>query len=263
MKTQVLLIDGQHDFCSPDGALYVEGADKDMERFATMIERIGDKVHSINATLDSHRPIDVAHPIMWENTQGEHPNPFTIISKEDVQNGIWKSTVPHYQKRLANYVEQLEINGRYPLCIWPYHCIIGEKGHQLYEPVAKAFRDWQLKKFKIVNYVTKGSNPFTEHYSAVQADVIDPTDPSTHLNTTLLKMLNDSMVIVAGEALSHCVLNTIKDVIDNFSPAQASNIILLEDCMSSVTGFEKEGQAFLDEMKGLGVQIKNSTDILK
>ncbi len=260
---QVLLIDGQHDFCSSEGSLFVPGAEEDMENFVKMIERIGSKISNISATMDSHRPIDVAHPVMWVNSQSENPAPFTIITKEDVADGVWRAANPVYQARLTEYVNQLATNGKFPLCIWPYHCIIGEKGHQLYEPVAQVLREWQLKKFKLVNYVTKGSNPFTEHYSAVQADVPDPKDPTTHLNTELLKMLENSTVLIAGEALSHCVKNSVIDILEEFGAEQFKNFILLEDCMSSVPGFEKDGEDFLNEMRAKGVQVMKSTDILK
>jgi nicotinamidase-related amidase len=129
MNTHLLIIDPQNDFCDPQGALFVPGADQDAARLADLINRLGNKIDDIHTTLDSHRVIDVAHPIFWINSKGEHPQPFTIISKDDVVNGVWTTTNPAWRQRAIDYVTTLETNARYPLCIWPPHCLIGTWGH--------------------------------------------------------------------------------------------------------------------------------------
>jgi len=69
----------------------------------------------------------------------------------------------------------------------------------------------------MVDYVTKGSNFWTEHYSAVQADVPDTEDPGTMLNTNLIELLEETDVLaLSGQALSHCVANTVIDIANNF-----------------------------------------------
>jgi len=173
-RIELLIIDPQNDFCDPKGSLYVEGANKDMERLAKFIDRVGEKLYDIHVTLDSHRLVDVAHPIFWADSQGNPPEPFTIITFDDVQKGKWKSRNPGYQVRSTDYVRKLEENGRYPLCIWPPHCLIGSWGHNVYPVLFEALLKWEEKNFANIDFVTKGSNPFTEHYSAVQADVPDP-----------------------------------------------------------------------------------------
>ena len=58
----------------------------------------------------------------------------------------------------------------------------------------------------------------------------------------LQKLLFYDKIIIAGEAKSHCVLETIKQIIDFFNPQdrkKLSNIYLLEDCMSCIPGFEE------------------------
>ena len=35
---QLLVVDGQFDFCDPAGALYVPGADEDMKRLSKMMQ---------------------------------------------------------------------------------------------------------------------------------------------------------------------------------------------------------------------------------
>jgi len=40
-RIDLLIIDPQVDFCDPSGALYVPGAEKDMERLSEMVKRFG------------------------------------------------------------------------------------------------------------------------------------------------------------------------------------------------------------------------------
>ena len=108
-KIQLLVIDPQEDFCNPNtGALYVPGADEDMKRLAAMVDRIGDKISQIHLTLDCHYEVDVAHPPFWINSNGENPAPFTIISSDDVRNGVWKPFMPSLNDRMTKYVETLD-----------------------------------------------------------------------------------------------------------------------------------------------------------
>jgi nicotinamidase-related amidase len=67
--------------------------------------------------------------------------------------------------------------------------------------------------------------------------------------------------LLAGEALSHCLANTVMDIADNFSDqSYVSKFVLLRDCTSSVTGFEKQGDDFINKMVARGMRVINSTD---
>src|SRR5690242_6105949 len=126
MKTALLVIDPQVDFCDPErGALYVPRAEEDMARLANMIKQMGGQLDAIHVTLDSHHTVHIAHPIFWQDAEGKHPNPFTPISAAEVENGRWTTTVPEYRERALDYVRALERTARYTLFIWPYHCLIG------------------------------------------------------------------------------------------------------------------------------------------
>jgi len=128
-RIELLVIDPQVDFCDPRGALYVPGAEKDMGRLAVMIRRLKSKIDDIHVTLDSHHTIHIAHPIFWKDSRGNHPPVFTNISRADVENGVWTTTVPGLYRRALEYVRKLEQNGRYELTIWNPHCLIGSPGH--------------------------------------------------------------------------------------------------------------------------------------
>lgn len=264
MKADLLIIDPQIDFCDPKGNLYVKGAEQDMQRVAQMITRIGSKLNDIHVTMDTHHFVDIAHPIFWKNSAGQHPNPFTIISVDDVRNGIWVTTMPSLHKRAFDYVKILAKNNRYPLCIWPPHCLIGSNGHCVFPVLFDVLLEWE-KQFAMVDYVTKGSNPYTEHYSVFQADVPDAQDPSTQINTALVKTLMDvDIIVVAGEAGSHCLANSLRDLVNAFGDdSYVSKITLLTDGTSPVTGFEQLQDDFISEMTAKGMKLSTTIEFLK
>lgn len=259
-KTHLITIDPQVDFCDPKGALFVTGADKDMERLAAFINANQQRISEIHCTLDSHQVIHIAHPIFWANSKCENPTPFTVITVEDVTNGSWRPFHPGLQQYAQNYVETLKKNGRYALCIWPPHCLIGTRGHSISPLVSDALIAWETKTISRVNFITKGSNFLTEHYSGVMADVPDDGDPTTKLNTDLIKVLKEAdEILITGEALSHCVANTIRDIAAKFGDDNIKKFVLLEDTSSNVPGFEKMGTDFVKEMVGRGMRLAKTT----
>jgi nicotinamidase-related amidase len=91
--------------------------------------------------------------------------------------------------------------------------------------------------------------------------VPDDGDSSTKLNTALIDALNDAdEILITGEALSHCVANTIRDIAAQFGVDQIQKFTLLEDTSSNVTSFEKMGQDFVKEMVKKGMKITNTRD---
>lgn len=257
----LLVIDPQNDFCDKSGSLYVDGADGDMDRLAAMIDRIRGRLSAIHVTLDSHRKVDISHPIWFKDGRGKHPAPLTVISADDLRKGTWTTTQPSAYKRTLSYLEALERGGRYPHVVWPYHCLIGDEGHNVWPRLAEAIHAWE-DRFAMADFVTKGSNPWTEHFSAVQAEVPDPGDPTTQVNTELIVTLEEAdVILLAGEALSHCLANTVRDVADKFAdPTYVRKLVLLTDASSSVPGFEPYGDDFLKSLKSKGMQTATTTD---
>jgi len=270
MNVQLLIIDPQNDFMDlPNAALPVPGAVQDMKRVAELIDRVGDKLTDIHVTLDSHRRIDIAHPAWWVDENGNSPAPFTIISIDDVENGIWTPRNRTFRKRSLEYVKQLRDGKKYSLCIWEPHCEIGTPGQNVQEDVNEALQRWSEKEFAMVDYVTKGSNPWTEHYGALMAEVPDPADPGTALNTDFLQILSRAdIVVVAGEALSHCVKETVQQIADNFDDEQVKKFQILTDCSSPVPAvpggpnFPQIAQDWLKEMEKRGMKLTTSTKFL-
>jgi len=263
MNVQLLIIDPEHDFCNPNGSLFVPGSPDDIDRLALMVKRLKNKVSDIHVTLDSHHPVDIAHAIWFVDADGNHPAPFTCISASDLRDRVWMTTKPGAHKRTLAYLEALETSGRYPHVIWPNHCIIGTEGATVVPKLHEALSEW-TDRFGWVNYVTKGSNPWTEHFSAVKAEVPDPTDISTQINTSFIETLEKAdVVLLAGEAGSHCLANTGYDIADNFAdPKFIEKLVLLTDATSPVPTFEKMQDDFIDKLGKRGMKFSTTVDFL-
>lgn len=263
-KVHLLIVDPQRDFCNPDGALSVPGANVDMQCVANLIDCIGDKLADIHVTLDQHHLLDVAHPVMWKGSDGKSPDPFTIITAADIENGVWSCVIPHLTRRMIAYTKALEAGKRYPLCIWPPHCLIGSEGAALVGLIEASLNRWAANNHATIDFVSKGSNIGTEHYSGVKAEVPDPEDPTTQLNTRLIQTLEEAdEILVAGEAGSHCLANTVRDIADGFSNDEyVKKITLLTDGTSPVPGFEHLQDEFITEMKKRGMKTSTTVDVL-
>ena len=162
---------------------------------------------------------------------------------------------------MLQYVKALEDKGKYPLCIWPPHCLIGSIGHTVYSCLFDALKAWE-SDFAMVDYVTKGSNIFTEHYSALAAEVIEPDDVTTQLNTRLVSTIMEAdLLLIGGEAGSHCLRNTVIDIADAFGDdAYVKKMVLLTDTTSPVTGFEQQYDDFVKAMTVRGMQLSTTKD---
>lgn len=273
LNVHLVIIDPQNSFCDvvtdKDGngaTLPVTGADADMKRIAKMIGRIGHKLEDIHVTMDSHRLLDIAHPAFWMNQNGAPPSPFTFITDKDIEAGIWMPRNPQFRSRVLAYTKALEATGKYTLCIWPAHCLIGTWGHNIHADVNAALQEWSRREFAMVDYVTKGSNVWTEHYGALMAEVPDPSDPGTALNTNFLDMLAQAdIVAVCGEASSHCVKNTVIQIAENIGAQHVTKFHLLTDAMSPVgavpgADFPAIAKAWMQEMKSKYGMTLTTTD---
>ena len=256
-------IDCQIDFMDlPGSALPVPGADQDMKRAAALATRLIPVLSDIVLTMDSHNVIDIGHSAWWVDNKGNHPSPFTIITSADLDAGKWRPRFPTLLQWAKDYTASLEAQGKYPVIIWPYHCIIGSAGHAFHPDIFELQKEWSIRRGGVPTVQVKGTNPNSEHYSAIKTEVIVANDPSTHFNSTLVHEVlgKADEVLVCGEALSHCVMSTLEDVFDALPVSELHKFILLEDCMSSVTGFEQQGLDFLARARARGVNVIKSTE---
>ncbi|KAL3942580.1 MAG: hypothetical protein SGBAC_003250 [Bacillariaceae sp.] len=287
--TTLLLVDVQKDF-HPGGSLAIPTADDDAGRIAQLIETHSSSITRIVATMDSHLKLHIAHPGFWLAQDGKtQPTPFTLISSEDIVNGKWKprsnlnldlgedqmdgsvfgglDNVVDEKGRIdllkysIEYTKRLEEKGKFKLCIWPEHCLVGKEGHCIVDPIMKAIDEWSMSTGGSVEYVLKGQNLITESYSALEAEV--PVTKGTSFNESLQKRLEESdHLLVCGQAMSHCVNYTLRSIVTRWPKEKYGNITLLSDCASSVPGFEEAGETFQKDMRAIGVNVKKAAEAL-
>lgn len=251
MTTALFIIDPQNDFCSSYGSLCVPGASEDMERLGTLIKDKYSEIDQIFISLDTHQIMDIAHPGFWRTKDGTNPIPFSTISRAQVLSAEYLPVQMQHYERACRYLQALELSGKYHM-IWPVHCVLGDWGHNLYSNIASATKFWTQKHQKSIIYIQKGFNQFTEHFSAIRAEVSNG-DPSTQTNTDLLYTLYGyDKILVAGEASSHCVKSTIEDLV-KFKDEMQEKIVLIKNCMSAVSGFKEVADNFMSKFNTLAV----------
>jgi nicotinamidase/pyrazinamidase len=266
-KTLLLLVDPQVDFIHQDGALSVPGAVEDTKRTIEWMFANLDGITDIAISLDSHVPLMIFFPTWWVDDDGQHPAPYTPISAEQVRSGQWN---PVYEGNWSHtYVEALETQAKKQLMIWPYHTMIGTPGHAVTPALAEAIAYHAAARDAQPEYLIKGTIPRTEYYSLLEPEVKDSQDPRGELNQAFLKQLMDyDAVYVAGQAKSHCVLESIGSIVARYGdqPKAMSKIHLLEDCTSSVQhpeiDFEALAQVTYAEWEAMGLQRVRSTESL-
>ncbi len=288
-KVGLLLIDVQNTFCLPDFELFVGGksgmgAIEDNIRLCQFIYRNLGLITEIIPTMDSHTAMQIFHPIFWVNNAGQHPEPTTMISLKEVQQGTWKvnsaiaqgitnGDTHQLEKHALYYVQKLSDDGKYPLTIWPYHSMLGGIGHALVSAVEEAIFFHSIARKSPTSFELKGDNPLTENYSVLSPEVLDTTGGQTiaQKNTSLIQKLIDfDAVFIAGQAKSHCVAWTVENLlreINSINPDLAQKIYLLEDCMSPVVipeivDFTAQADEAFEKFAAAGMNLVKSTDAI-
>jgi nicotinamidase-related amidase len=285
-KICLVAVDVQNTFCIPGFELFVAGrsgtgAVEDNRRLCEFIYRNLDVITQISPTMDTHQAVQIFHSVFWINDKGEHPEPFTLISDEDVRKGQWKfnSVLGHTlginekyaQRHLVHYTRRLKEGGKYDLTIWPYHVMFGSIGHALVSAVEEAIFFHGITRSSQPNFQVKGDNPFTEHYSVLGPEVLEGPDGDqiAHKNVRFIEeLLQFDAVIIAGQAKSHCVAWTIDDLLKDISGRDkklAEKVYLLEDCTSPVVvpgvmDYTDEADAAFRRFADAGMHIVRSTD---
>lgn len=257
-RIALMPIDVQNTFCQPDFELFVggqsgRGAIDDNVRLCEFIYRNLSVITGIHPTMDTHTAAQIFHPYFWVNGSGEHPDPMTIIELDDIKEGRWAVNpamgyavygtprgFDEVRKNATHYAEQLTGDGKYPLMIWPFHSMLGGVGHALVSAVEEAIFFHNIARQAQTTHEIKGGNPLTENYSVLRPEVLESHNgkPIAQKNERFIKALLDyDLVIIAGQAKSHCVAWTIADLLDEIQardPELAKKVYLVEDLTSSV-----------------------------
>jgi nicotinamidase-related amidase len=255
LKIALIAIDIQNTFCMPGFELFVggrsgNGAVEDNQRLCNFIYRNLANLTHISATLDTHTAMMIFHPIFLVDDAGNHPEPLTLVTYEEILYERWMfnpaiadsvGVTPEYgQRHLVHYAKELKEHHKYDLTVWPYHVMIGSIGYALTPAFEEAVFFHTIARQHQDNFTVKGNNPLTEHYSAIGPEVL--TGPGGEMiaskSTSFLRLLQaHDAVVIAGQAKSHCVAWTIADLLEDIyihDRAMAQKIYLLEDCTSPV-----------------------------
>lgn len=211
-KERVLFIgiDVQQDFMD-NGALGVPGAHEDVERMTQFIFKNMDKISNIAVSIDTHTPHQIFHPCWWIDENGNNPAPGTPITLADLDDGKWRAVINPIASR--DYVEHLEKDGKKTLCVWSYHCIQGTTGCALENQFSNMVYFHSVAKKTVVQRLVKGQDPLSEMYGVIKPEY----DTKGYINLDFLnKLENYDKIVIAGEAKSHCVLESIKQILEYY-----------------------------------------------
>jgi len=286
LKISLLLVDVQNTFCIPDFELYVAGtsgtgAVDDNRLLCDFIYRNLNVITEICPTMDTHQALQIFHSIFLVNDKGEHPAPFTLITPQDIEEGIWRFNPQlaaslqinedYGQEYLLHYTRKLKKGGKYDLTIWPYHAMLGGIGHALVSAVEEAVFFHSIARLRQPDFQEKGGNPFTENYSVFSPEVRAGLagEGIAEKNVGFIhKLLDFDAVIIAGQAKSHCVAWTIDDLLKEIHISDrklTEKVYLLEDCSSPVVipgviDYTDQANAAFQKFADAGMRIVRSSD---
>jgi nicotinamidase-related amidase len=286
-RVAVLLVDVQNTFCVPGFELFVggrtgTGAVDDNRRLCEFLYRNLDAITQILPTMDTHQAMQIFHALWLVDENGKPPTPYTLVSVEDVERGVWRfnpdvgrslGIAPgDGQEYLRYYVHRLAEGGKYALTVWPYHAMLGGIGHALVAAVEEAVFFHTVARRSQPEIHVKGANPRTEHYSVIGPEVTEGPDGELieARNEELVeRLLGFDAVVIAGQAKSHCVAWTIDDLLAGTRADRrlAEKVYLLEDCSSpvvvpGVVDYTDEADAAFARFAEAGMHIVRSTEPL-
>ncbi|MCB0317868.1 MAG: hypothetical protein KDD56_03865, partial [Bdellovibrionales bacterium] len=214
---------------------------------------------------------------------GNHPGPATMILLDEVKAGKWKpnpavahavlgkpETLGFVEQYFVHYVEQLTRGGKYPLMVWPYHAMLGDVDHALVPGIQEALFFHEIARGSQAKREIKGGNPLTENYSVLRPEVLEDHKGRAiaQKNTKFLEtLLAYDVLIIAGQAKSHCVAWAIQDLINEIQaqdPELAKKVYLVEDLTSPVVipgvyDFSDDANAAFQKFADAGMHVVQST----
>jgi nicotinamidase-related amidase len=281
----LVVVDVQNTFCIPGFELFVAGrsgtgAVDDGRRLCEFLYCNLGSITAIIPTLDTHGAMQIFHPAWLVDAEGRHPEPYTLVTAEDVESSRWRVNpaavesagieADYAERQLLDYTRKLAERGKYNLTIWPYHAMLGGVGHALVPAVEEAIFFHTIARSSQPAFQVKGDNPLTEHYSMLGPEITEGPDGETIAgkNDLLIQQLSlYDAIVVAGQAKSHCVAWTIDDLLegdDERERALAPRTYLLEDCTSPVVvpgmDYTEQADAAFDRFAAAGMHVVRSTE---
>jgi nicotinamidase-related amidase len=204
-----------------------------------------------------HNIDDIAHPSYWINSESKHPEPFTNITVEDFESGKWvtKSYDDHFQT--LEYLKILKTKNKFTHTIWPVHCVAGTYGSNIFSTLNIGLQKWSNHTRKNFKSYIKGMDRNSEHFGIFQSE-----DGKSEFNYELLDKFSDCQrILVAGQAKSHCVATSLKQMFDA-NPRYIKKTILLTDTTSNVTGCEYIADGIYNELREAGMKEMTTIDFI-
>ena len=282
-RPRLLAVDVQH-FCIPDFELFVAGrsgtgAVDDNRRLCEFIYRNLGTITRIFPSLDTHRAMQIFHPLADRRGRQPHRSP-TRSSRPRMANGRWRVNpavaeaigldVDYAARHLAYYTRRLADGGKFDLTIWlTTRC-----------SAASATRSCRRSRRRSSSTASPAtaSPPSGQGRQPAHRALLDARsggdggldgDRLDRLNTDLIDaLLTFDAVVVAGQAKSHCVAWTIDDLIsgDEASVRRlAEQTYLLEDCTSpvvvpGVVDYTDSADEAFARYEAAGMNVVRSTD---
>lgn len=276
-KTRVGLlgIDYLTTFCGRNRELTLyPRAIRDVRRATEFLYRNIGVIDDVILTADCHLSGSITQPIFWLDKKGRHPKPFTDIragevgSKWFVNRQMADSLGKPYKWLVEHAAYVVSTLGRlgFPLTVWPFHAQSGCIDQCFVPSFSEAVKFHYYVRQGRERVLYKGRSPFIEEYSSFNV-LLERSFDGTALGSPDVELLNAivnyDVLIVCGEALSHCVPASISGIIawmrQRSMEARIPRIYLLQDCCSPVTKFEKRAEEAVRELQSDGVQVVSST----
>lgn len=276
IRVAALGIDAQVAFCCPGASMFVPGAVDDCRRTLAWLYRNLDRITQLFFSLDTHRVFQIFHPSWWVDESGAHPAPFTPVTAEAVRGGRFRAV--RHPAESAEYVEKLEASGKYVLTIWPYHALAGGVERALEPALTEAAVFHSLVRSAEPRFEAKGAQATTESYSVLAPEVRELGGRRLGAFDAALfdALIAFDRVYVFGQAKSHCVLATLRDVRERaaaLDPRLLRKFWILEDATSPMPAparapvppaldFPRLADAAFAELRAAGMNVARTTDPL-
>lgn len=273
-KVVLVGIDWQIDFCLREGALSLFPQSKiDIEQFVDFIYRNAKLFTQFLFTLDSHKSYHIFSPVFWLDKDNNHPNPYTQITRADLLLKKFRvnpemaylilgsmEKLSWLESYVLHYVATLESQNNPPLVIWPLHCEIASAGNLLVPAIYEAIHYVSYARYCPINFDTKATEALTESYGPFMPEVRiahDNTIIGTIRTKTLEQLFDSDILILSGEAKSHCLKAAVEQIQDTLTSSNIAKkpLVYILSCTSNVPGFEAQGDKAFDQFKSQGLHI--------
>lgn len=259
----LLAVDVQRSFTDPREALYVPGAETDIEVVNVFVRKNVGRITNAWYTMDTHPRYYVGSELYLIDADGNPAPLFTDIPPADIVSGSYRAANPNHQQRAERYANCLREKGL-SWNVWPDHGEEGTQGWALHPTIETLFDDytthWATRTERAPDpmIVYKASNPHTEAFGGVSA-LCPNEDPHTQTQELWLDELRahvgrGGVIVGFGEAINFCLSGTLIPLVEE-AGIPAESIILAYDASSPIPVFAERTREVLQKARDLGIRF--------